>query len=61
MFAFSGFIFYLTAGCLVIHTWKDINTPVYQGKGLGLGSMMIIQAFIMLAESGLQILNIKSQ
>ena len=67
LLAIIGFVLHLTAGCLIIHAWKQVPTdrpnPAsdYRGKGLGLGSILIMQSFVMLAEAGLQALNLKSQ
>ena len=62
LLAILGFVLYLTAGCLIIHTWKDVPKETdkdkvnYRQKGLGLGCVLIMQSFVMLAEAGLQAL-----
>ena len=63
MLAVLGFFLHLTAGCLIISRWNDVPKTVpdpdhYRGKALGLGSMLIMQSFVMLAEAGLQALKL---
>ena len=67
MLAVLGFFLHLAAGGLIISRWNDVPkdslSPAsdYRGKALGLGTMLIMQSFVMLAEAGLQALNLKSQ
>lgn len=60
LFAGFGFLFYLSAGSVILDSWRGVFNDLLpdQGKALGLGSLMILQSFIMLGETALSALNV---
>jgi hypothetical protein len=50
--AFVGFVFYMSAASIVISTYAGTFDNDVKTKALATGSMMILQAFLMLVDAG---------